>query len=142
MNVSDSNQFGEPLDLTRLALTFIFGVFGLLPLLSFRIIVISEQNMTISIGVEYFFVIKKTQKYQFSDFDHIKYAYMNRTYSSGNNPAPIGVRHSTTTKETDLLFLNSKGRVVFDLKNIENNSKTKHLIKTIRKIKSTPNNND
>jgi len=139
MNVSDSNQFGEPLDITRLALTIVFGIVGLIPLLSFRIVIISEQNMTISIGVEYFFVFRLIHKYHLSDFDHIKYGFMNRTYSSGNNPAPIGVRHTTTVKETDLLFLNSKEVVVFDLKNIENNLKTKHLIEAIKKIKTTPN---
>ena len=77
------------------------------------------------------------ETYQFTDFERVRLGEFKRTYSTPNTPTPIGVLHSTQIKETDILFINKKGKVAFDIKNINNKRKINLIVDTIKEIKTS-----
>jgi hypothetical protein len=99
-------------------------------------IIISASEKTISIGVNYLFIFKKMETYQFADFERVRLGEFKRTYSTPKGPADLGIGHSTQIKETDILFINEKGKVAFDIKNINNKRKIKLIVDTIKEIKT------
>ena len=137
MGYSESNGDIAQISKMQFLFSILFISIGLIPLLSFRIIIISASEKTISIGVNYFLIFKKMDTYQFTDFERVRVGAFNRTYSTPNTPTPIGVLHSTQIKETDILFINEKGKVVFDIKNINNKKKIKLIVDTIKEIKTS-----
>ena len=107
-------------------------ILGLIPITSFKHLIISEKDDVIIYGDSILFFFGSKKKYRRSEFSFIALGETNKQYKVGGGFLPTARNYYRVT-EVDLYFYGDEGKKVLKIENIGNAKKAERIFNRIIK---------